>query len=275
MPRVNTDGAQVWWDERGSGPPLLLVQGLGYPSDMWHLVLPELARHHRVIVLDNRGAGRTGTPPGPYPVELLAADVAAVLAAAGEESAHVVGVSMGGLVVQELALSRPELVRSLVLGCTHPGGGDAVFSAEAVGLLAGRAGMTPEEAAEASVPFVYAATTPRARIDDDLAVRRAVPTRPEGYLGQLTGTMGYRGTLSRLPGLRVPVLLVHGTEDRLVAVDNVHLLAGALPGARLELLEGASHIFWTDQPERTVHLLREWVAEAEAGHLPAVAGARP
>ncbi|GAA4966413.1 alpha/beta hydrolase [Kineococcus glutinatus] len=262
MPRIARDGAQVWWDERGSGEPVLLVQGLGYPCDMWHLLLPELARRHRVLVLDNRGVGRTGVPPGPYPVEVMAADAAAVLEAAGETSAHVVGVSMGGLIAQELALGRPELVRSLALGCTHPGGADSVFSPEAGELLGGRAAMTPEEAAEASVPFVYAPTTPRERIDTDLAVRRAVPTWPAGYLAQLTGSAAYAGALSRLPGLGMPVLLVHGTADRLVPVENTRILARALPAARLELLEGAGHIFWTDQPRETLRLLLEWFATA-------------
>lgn len=259
MATLERDGAHVWWDERGSGTPVLLVQGLGYPSDMFHRLLPELARHHRLLLLDNRGVGRTGVPRGPYTVETLAADAAAVVEAAGEDSAHVVGVSMGGVVAQELALSRPQLVRSLVLGCTHPGGTDSVFSDEVRAFLGGRSDMTPDEAAEASVPFVYAADTPRALIDEDLAVRRALPTRPEGYTAQLTGTMTYQGSLARLPQLQMPVLLVHGTADRLVPVENTHRLASALPGARVELLQGAGHIFWTDRRDEALRLLQDWL----------------
>ena len=261
MPWVDREGARVWWDERGTGEPVLLVHGLGYPSDMWYRLLPALAARHRVLVLDNRGTGRTGVPPAPVGVEVLAADAAAVVEAAGEASAHVVGASLGGLVAQELALSRPELVRSLALCCTHPGGSDAVFDDAARTLLGGRAGMSPEEAAEASVPFVYALTTPRRRIDEDLAVRRAVPTRPEGYYAQLAGTVVFRGTLPRLARLRMPVLLVHGTADRLVPVANAHLLARALPAARVELLEDASHLFWTDRPEESERLLLDWLAQ--------------
>lgn len=259
MATLERDGAKLWWDERGSGAPVLLIQGLGYPSDMFHRLLPGLARRFRVLLLDNRGVGRTGVPAGPYTVEAMAADAAAVVEAAGDSSAHVVGVSMGGLIAQELALTRPELVRSLLLGCTHPGGTDSVFTDEVRAFLGGRSEMTPDQAAEASVPFVYAAETPRERIDEDLAIRRAVPTRPEGYLAQLTGAMAYRGSLPRLPQLELPVLIVHGTADRLVPVDNAHLLAAAVPAARLELLPGASHIFWTDQPDRTLGLLQEWL----------------
>lgn len=261
MPFLHRDDVRLWWDERGSGPAVLLVQGLGYPSDMFHRLLPALGRHRRVLVLDNRGVGRTGVPPQPCSVETMAEDAAAVLEAAGETSADVVGVSMGGLVAQELALSRPGLVRSLVLGCTHPGGTDSVLTDDVRRLLGGRAGMSAEEAAEASVPFVYAAGTPRRLVDEDLAVRRAVPTSPAGYQAQLLGAMGYAGSLRRLPTLQVPVLLVHGTADRLVPVANTHLLAGALPRARVELLEGASHVFWTDRTDQTIELLLGWLAE--------------
>lgn len=259
MPFLDRDDARIWWDERGSGPAVLLVQGLGYPSDMWHRLLPVLARQRRVLTLDNRGVGRTGVPPGPFDITDLAADALAVLDAAGEQQADVIGVSMGGLVVQELALARPGRVRSLVLGCTHPGGTDAVFTDEARELLGGRAGMSPDEAAEASVPFVYAASTPRTRIDEDLAVRRAVPTQPAGYLAQLGGAIGHPGTGHRLPGLDVPTLVVHGTADRLVPVENGRFVAAAVPGARLHLLEGAGHIFWTDQPDETMTLLLSWL----------------
>ena len=260
MPFIDRgEGVHLWWDERGSGPAVLLVQGLGYPSDMWHRLLPVLARERRVLTMDNRGVGRTGVPAGPFTLADLAQDAVAVLDAAGEELADVVGVSMGGLVVQELALAHPDRVRSLVLGCTHPGGGDAVFSDEARALLGGRGGMSPEEAAEASVPFVYAGSTPRSRVEEDLAVRRAVPTRPEGYLAQLGGAVSSPGTGHRLPGLRVPTLVVHGTADRLVPVDNGRFIAAAIPGAVLHLLQGASHIFWTDQPEESAELLLSWL----------------
>lgn len=260
MPFIDRgDDVHLWWDERGSGPAALLVQGLGYPSDMWHRLLPVLARERRVLTMDNRGVGRTGVPKGPFTLADLAQDAVAVLDAAGQERADVVGVSMGGLVVQELALAHPDRVRSLVLGCTHPGGADAVFTEEARALLGGRGGMSPEEAAEASVPFVYADGTPRSRIEEDLAIRRAVPTRPEGYLAQLGGAVASRGTGDRLPGLRVPTLVVHGTADRLVPVENGRFVAAAVPGAVLHLLEGASHIFWTDQPDATAELLLTWL----------------
>jgi len=254
------DGARIWWTSEGEGEPVVLVMGLAYPSDMWFRVAPVLARSHRVLRLDNRGAGRTGDVPGaPYTVETMADDVLAVLDEAGESSAHVVGVSMGGLIAQELALTAPHRVRSLVLACTHPGAAHAVWDDGALALLADRGGLTPEQAAEASIPFNYASTTPRERIEEDWAVRLPLACTPQGYLAQLMGSSAWSG-LERLPSLRVPTLVVHGEGDRLVPPANGRRIAEAVPEAELVVLADANHLFFTDQPERTNSLLLDWLA---------------
>ncbi len=264
------DGADVWWTSEGVGEPVVLIMGLGYPSDMWFRVLPSLAAHYRVLRLDNRGSGRTGDVPGsPYTVEMMAGDVLAVLDAAGETSAHVVGVSMGGLIAQELAITAPDRVRSVVLGCTHPGIAHAVLDPEALELLGQRTAMTAEEAAQASVAFNYASTTPRERIAEDWAVRLPLACSVDGYRAQVEGTARWSG-LERLPSVHVPTLLVHGEADRLVPVANTHRIARALPDAEVVILSGANHLFWTDQPERTVDILLTWLDKTEAAQPRAV-----
>lgn len=263
MPFVSREGAEIWWEPQGSGPPVLLVMGLGYPSTMWYRVTPALARRHRVIAFDNRGVGRTGVPPAPYSIEQMADDAAAVLAAAAPEggTAHVVGISLGGIIVQELALRHPDLARSITLLCTHPGGADAVLpEADVLRMLTDRGSMTPREAAEASVPLVYAADTDRALVAEDIETRMRTPTAPEGYQRQLEAIVGYGGALSRLGGIRSPTLVVHGTADRLVPVDNSSLIAEAIPGARLRLLEGAGHILPTDRTAELNALLLEFLS---------------
>lgn len=254
------DGARIWWSEQGSGDAVVLVMGLGYPSDMWFRVAPALAARHRVLLLDNRGAGRTGDVPGaPYRVETMAADVLAVLDAAGEDAAHVVGVSMGGLVAQELALSAPGRVRSVVLAATHAGAAHATWDRKALVLLARRGSMPARQAAEASVPFNYAPETPRQRIEEDWAVRLPLASTLKGYRAQAEGTAAW-SSLRRLGTLRAPTLVLHGDADRLVPPDNGRRLAREIPGAELVLLPGANHLFFTDQPERTVDVLRDWLA---------------
>ena len=111
------DTARISWESDGpdDGQAVLLIMGLAYPAAMWFRQVPALAEHHRVLRLDNRGAGRTGDVPGaPYTVETMAADCLAVLDAAKVATAHIVGISMGGLMAQEIAMTAPERVRSLV-----------------------------------------------------------------------------------------------------------------------------------------------------------------
>ena len=149
MPFVENQAAKIYWDEQGSGEPLLLIMGLSYPSSMWHRTRPLLAQSFRTIAFDNRGIGQSDVPPGVYPIAQMASDAAAVLDAADVASAHVFGVSMGGMIAQEFALQYPKRVRSLILGCTAAGGPNAVQAEPAALQTLMRQGLTPEEAKEA------------------------------------------------------------------------------------------------------------------------------
>lgn len=253
------DGARIWWTSEGAGEPVLLVMGLAYPSDMWFRVSPVLAARYRVLRLDNRGAGRTGDVPGaPYSVEMMTDDVVAMLDAAGETSAHVIGVSMGGLIAQQMAMAQPERVRSLVLACTHPGAADSIWDPQALALLNERGDLTPQQAAEVSIPFNYAAGTPRERIEEDWAVRLPLACTQRGYQAQAQGSSTWSG-LARLPSLRVPTLVVHGEDDRLVPAVNGQRIAQEVPSAELVLIKDANHLFFTDQPARTHEVLLDWL----------------
>lgn len=261
MPFVENQGAKIYWDEQGAGAPVLLLMGLGYPSAMWHRTRPTLAERYRTLAVDNRGTGQSEMPPGPYPIALMAADAAAALDAAGVESAHLYGISMGGMIAQEFALQYPERVRSLILGCTSAGGPEAVRAEpEARDLLMARHTMDAEEAAQAAVPFIYDAGTPRARIEEDLALRRPWFPRREAYLAQLQGILAWEA-YSRLGAVRVPTLVIHGESDRLVPPGNGELIAARIPGARLVKLQHAGHIYSTDQPEAAQRAALEFLAE--------------
>ena len=259
MPFVENQGARIYWDEQGRGAPVLLIMGLAYTSHMWYRVRPVLAKQYQTVTLDNRGVGRSGMPPGPYPIALMASDAAAVLDAAGIESAHVFGASMGGMVAQEFALQYPRRVRSLILGCTAAGGPTAVRAeSDATQMLMTRDKMTPEQAAEAAVPFIYDAATPRQRIDEDLAVRRPWFSHPDAYRAQLQGILAWE-SYSRLPQITAPTLVIHGENDRLVPPGNGKLIAERIPGARLVKIPHASHLFMTDQTETANRAIMEFL----------------
>jgi len=255
------DGAAIAWSSDGdeSAPPVLLVMGLAYPAAMWWRLVPALSERYRVLRVDNRGAGLTGdVPGGPYTVETMAADCLAVLDEAGVERAQVVGISMGGLISQEIALTAPERVSSLCLVATHAGTAHAVWDAEALAMLGNRGEMTVQEAAEMSLPFNYAPGTPRERIEEDWAVRFPLAASPTGYLNQLAGASAWSG-LERLPSLQMPTLVLHGEVDRLVPADNGRMLAKAIPGAELTIVPDANHILMTDQPEQVEKALLDWL----------------
>ena len=150
-------------------------------------------------------------------------------------------------------------MRSLCLVATHPGIAHAVMNPEALALVtAGRASMTPQEAAEASIPFNYAPTTPRERIEEDWAVRFPLACTLAGYTAQVQGTIGWT-RFDELPSLSVPTLVVHGEQDALVPLENGRRIAERVPGAELVVVPEANHVLMTDQPEQVATVLLDWL----------------
>ena len=269
MPFTTNQGTKVYWNEEGTGEPLLLIMGLGYPSAAWYRTRPTLSRKYRTIAFDNRGVGQTDMPPGPYPIPVMAADAAAVLDAAELESAHVFGISMGGMIAQEFALQYPHRVRSLILGCTAAGGPTAVRAEPEVSdMVMARGSMAPEQAAQAAIPFIYDPSTPRNLIDEDLAIRRPWFPRPEAYNAQLQGIIAWE-SYSRLDMITAPTLVIHGESDRLVLAANGKLIADKIKGARLVMLDHASHIFTTDQAVAAQNAVLEFLQEHSAQQVAA------
>ncbi len=264
MPTTENDGTGIYWRQEGAGELLLLVQGLGVTSEMWYRVVPRLAIRYRVIVFDNRGVGGSDAPAGPYAIATMAADAAAVLDAAGVEAAHVFGLSMGGMIAQELVLQRPERVRSLILGCTGCGGRQAVPAApEVIGVLMAQPTMAPEEGLSAMARYLYDPATPRDRIEEDLAVcLRTLPTA-SSYVAQLQGVIAYR-SYSRLGTIKAPTLIIHGEHDQLVPPENGKVLADAIPGARLVMLADAGHVFITDQTDAACEAILSFLEEVSS-----------
>lgn len=248
---TTSDGVRLYWEEQGRGEPLLLIAGLGGTHMSWHRTVPLLADRYRVITYDARGVGDSDVPRGHYSMPLLAKDALAVLDDAGIGVANIFGMSMGGMVAQELAIRHPDRVRSVILGCTSCRGLDAVSpDSRVLRLLVQRAWMPPDEAFRVLVPFIYHPGTAQRRIDEDASVRATSFPSRRGYLGQLSAVASFR-SCSRLAKVRAPTLLLHGADDDLVPAENSAVLSRHLPGARQVLLEEASHMFTTDQPEGT------------------------
>ena len=245
MPLVKRPDARIWWDQSGTGDPILLIMGHAYGADMWHRTAPELAASYRVIRFDNRGIGRSSDPPGPYPVQLMADDALAVLDAASAASAHVYGVSMGGFIALQLALDHPGRVRSLVLGCTAASAEGASRGA----LLARVRSLVPAAALNRMAwKLLYGPGTPTGRRAEDQQIVRRTRSSGRGRRGQLTGAASFDVT-GRLAEIRIPTLVMHGAQDRIVPAANAQRLADGIAGARLVVFPDAGHVYTTDAPD--------------------------
>ena len=259
MPFAENKRAKIYWDEQGRGEPVLLIMGLGWESDMWYRSRPVLSERYRTIVFDNRGVGRSDVPAGPYPISLMASDAAAVLDEAGIESAHLFGVSMGGMIAQEFALQYPNRVRSLILGCTSAGGPTAVRPEPAVLNALMSPGTTADEFAATINPFLYDSRTPRERIEEDMVLRRRWWPNPAGYTAQLQGILAWEA-YSRLPNIKAPTLVIHGGSDQLVPPENGELIADRIRDAKLVTIPHAGHVLATDQPDAVHRAVLEFLS---------------
>ncbi|MDX6200294.1 MAG: hypothetical protein QOJ79_3445 [Actinomycetota bacterium] len=264
MPFLTTDdGTRLYWEESGEGAPLLLIQGLGWSAEMWYSLVPELETAYRVIRYDARGIGRSDVPAGPYPIEVMADDALAVLRAAGVDRAHVLGVSLGGIVAQEVALRHPAAVTSLILGCTHPGGAETIWpDPEVLDALKNRAAASFDEVVAQAREFAYA---PGATcVEEDIRRRLELPTSNEGYEAQLMGGLTFPGTTTRLPALTIPVLVFTGDLDRMVPPTNSENIAAAVKDATLVIIPGAGHVNFTEQPAAVAKAVREFLERVDA-----------
>lgn len=237
--------------EDGDGPPLLLIQGLGYPADLWFRLLPFLTPHHRVVTFDNRGFGRNADlGVAGLTIEQMADDAASVIDASGEASVHVLGTSLGGIVAQELALRHPALMRKLVLLSTHTADDHAVPAADSVlEMLATRSSLPPEASLRASVPYAYASSTSVAHIDEDIAFRARWMPDAAAYDAQLAAAESYRGAWERLPDLHAETLIIHGTADLIVPPENAERIAARIPNGRLVWIDGGGHNLFSERAE--------------------------
>jgi pimeloyl-ACP methyl ester carboxylesterase len=246
-------------EARGDGPPLLLVMGLGYARWGWDPVVEPLSRRYRVITFDNRGIGESDKPPGPYSARVMAEDAIRVLDEHGVERAHVVGTSLGGMIAQELALGWPGRVDRLVLACTTPGGLYAAPPPTSfLRLLAEAPVREPLVMLRRFIENALAPTAPTALVERLYERRLADPPDPVGWQAQAVAGTTYDG-YDRVSRIAAPTLVVHGTEDNVVAAANAEILGRLIPNARVELLGGCGHLFFWEQPDRFIALLEEFL----------------
>jgi 3-oxoadipate enol-lactonase len=261
MPFARNGTVKLHWESFGEGPPVLLIAGQGMTADGWWATIPVLSRTFRVIAFDNRDTGGSSRVSWPYTVAQMARDAVAVLDAAGEERAHVYGISLGSLVAQEVALRHADRVRAVVLGASSGGGWAAYKPAPtsfAQTFLVRAGAMGPEEAEWAAVPYTYAERTRRLhteRIGVDIAHRTSSPPEPLAYMHQATAVATH-DAYERLSQMAAPTLVVHGEQDIFIPPANAVVLAERIPGAELRLWPNAGHMYIIDEPRADQEIAR-------------------
>ena len=250
-----------------SGPvdaePLLLIPGLGAAASVFDPIRPSLESRYRTVVYDPRGVGASQSGESALTMDLMVADVAAVLDGVGLSNAHVMGASMGGAVAQYFVLGQPARVARLVLAATAPGGGKAVPAGQrATDALLGKGARTPEEAYRMACTVLYSPQFQRTHsdfIEQQISWRGAHPVRPRVFSTQLAALAAAPDITDRLAQVRAPTLVMHGTQDAVTPIENARLLAASIPGARTRWFEDCGHLFFHERPEETARVMDEFL----------------
>jgi len=268
MPKVSTNGIEIYYESHGSGDPLILINGLGYELWMWHKMVAGLAENFQVITFDNRGVGQSDKPSEEYSAKMLAEDTAGLIEALGFKQAAVYGHSMGGIVAQALVIDRPELVSRLILSAVSFGGPNEIpVTAEAMAILSDP-NLDPLERLRQGI---LVATAPGFGdknpefIQEWINHRIQNPIMPEQYQSQFSVGLELK-TASveesfqpKLRDVETPTLVLFGEFDNVVPAANADLLANELPNSTIEILPNSGHIYMFEMPELAVEAVTKFL----------------
>ena len=261
MSMAQVSGMQMYYEMHGQGYPLVLIHGLSATSLIWAFQVPEFSRDYRVVIMDLRGHGQSDKPEMEYSIGLFARDVVALMEHLGIERAHIVGVSMGGMVAQQLALDYPQRVKRLVLADSMSHLDTCLrMKVENWGLIAKRLGM--EMQARDAMPWSFSSSYINKHYDETMNIIGQVAELPvKPYLQSLDATMVH-DVRERLGSIAAPTLVITGDQDILVPRQYADILCQFIPDSRLAVIEGAAHVVSIEQPEAFNSAVLDFLAEA-------------
>jgi pimeloyl-ACP methyl ester carboxylesterase len=277
MPKVKVNDIQIYYEVKGKGLPLVMINGLGGNLEAWNpRLVEELSKHFKLVLFDNRGVGRTDVSKGEYSMRLFADDTAGLMNALGIPKAHVLGLSMGGMIAQELAIDYPEKVSKLVLcsTCSQPRISQEISKANETILSQPMEELTelvlsfpfakdyPVDFVRENPMVVFVLTAEFVKENPDLAKRQLQqgalhPISQEGFRHQYNAVLTLN-TRARLQHIKSPTLVLHGRKDRVIPPENGSILAAAIPNAKLVCFEKSAHGL-VEEIEKTTNVIKQFL----------------
>jgi pimeloyl-ACP methyl ester carboxylesterase len=262
MPRIKVGGIQLYYEIHGEGAPLVLIPGFRTGLWLWFKQVETLAQKFRIVIFDPRGMGQSDQMDGPLTIKALAADVAGLLSELDIAEAHILGASFGGFVAQEFAIAYPLMTRSLILCCTSFGGARHLLpSVSTMQALAAIEGLNTEERTRQNLLAAFSPKFIRehpAEVERIIKLRLNNPVTDQAHFAQLQAAAGFDAQ-ARVSQIKAPTLILTGDEDTIVPPGNSQNLAAHIETARLTFIEGGSHMFFIEQPEKFNRIVIDFI----------------
>jgi pimeloyl-ACP methyl ester carboxylesterase len=264
LPKVKCNDINICYEVKGKGFPLAMVMGLSANMDWWDpKLIEQISRKYKTVIFDNRGAGRTDAPKIDYSIKMFADDTAKLLDNLKIEKAHILGISMGGMIAQEFALNYPQRVEKLVLCSTTCGASKSVQPGPKVlGVLVSGGSSTAEMIVKNTIPLLFTEDF----IKSNSAYMKQVteqlmraPITPDAFTRQIKAIMAW-DTYARLPKIKSPTLVMHGKKDILVPPENAKIIADRIPGAELAYFEKSAHALFSQETDKVISTLLQFLA---------------
>ena len=253
MPKLKVNGIEIYYEIHGQGDSLVLIMGLRRNVEWWYGQIPALSKHFKVVAFDNRGAGRSEKPVMDYTIKLFADDTMGLMEALNIKKAHVLGLSMGGYIAQELTINYPDKVRSLVLGCTSAGGERVVLMCpERMKKFTANEGLSPEQILRKDMDIYFSdkfITEHSEKITEFIEISLRYYQPPDAFMRQFAACLKH-DTADRLNRITPPTLILAGDDDPLVPPENSQILKELIPHAELIFFPGKRHCFFIEEAKK-------------------------
>jgi 3-oxoadipate enol-lactonase len=260
MPKLAVNGTQIHYEEKGAGYPVVLVHGLGFDRRMWEHQVETLSRSYRTINVDLRGHGGSASPDMVYDLDMMTEDVYQVMGRLGIGQAHLVGLSMGGMIIMRMALAHTEAVRSLALLDTSaaPEMPDRAPAYELMAQTARQEGM--ENLVDPMMAIFFSANFLRDQPEQAKREReRLLKLDRIGVSSAAYAVTRRKDITDRLREIKVPTLVIVGELDSATPVEKSRAIEAAIPGSRLKIIPGTGHMSPIEKPAEVTRLIVDFL----------------